>query len=79
MIADEVRVAVVMEDDNGSAYRQRGGEVTVVHVSWERELQIMGVVAGALERLDQPARNRVLRWARDRYLSWSPLSDDGDA
>lgn len=58
-----------------ATYSNRTGEVTVVHVSWRRELEIMASIAESLERLDQPARDRVLRWARDRYLSWRPLAD----
>jgi hypothetical protein len=65
--------------DTETVYAKRTGEITIVRVSWGRELEIMATVAEALERLDQPARDRVLRWARDKYLSWRPLADDGDA
>jgi hypothetical protein len=51
-------------------YAKRSGEITVVRVSWRRELEIMATMAESLERLDQPARDRVLRWLRDKYLSW---------
>ena len=40
-----------------------GHEITVVHVSVERELEALGQVAAILERLDTSARFRVLAWA----------------
>lgn len=70
---DQVETAV----NTAGEYRKARGELTVVRVSWRRELAVMADIAEALEHLDQPARDRVLRWARDKYLSWAPLSEDG--
>ncbi len=59
-----------------------GHEITVVHVSIERELEALGQVAAILERLDAPARFRVLAWACARngatYTAGTLLRDYGD-
>lgn len=43
--------------------------VDIVHVSVERETATMSEIAALLERLDQPARMRVLDWLCSRYDS----------
>ena len=59
-----------------------GHEITVVHVSVERELEALGQVAAILERLDTSARFRVLAWACARngatYTAGRLLSDYGE-
>lgn len=44
------------------------GELTIVYVSVEREIAAMTTVAEELERLDKPARERIMRWAWARYV-----------
>ena len=44
-----------------------GHAIDIVHVSVERGLETMRTMAAALERLDSPARRRVLRWLDERY------------
>lgn len=43
-------------------------ELLTEDASWDAELQALVAVGSTLETLDPAARERVIRWARSRYL-----------